>query len=62
MIFPVEPQGYYHVYHQFVVQSEQREADILALENMGYKCLIHYPIPPYKSMPIKPNLQGKSFQ
>ncbi|HOS84277.1 MAG TPA: DegT/DnrJ/EryC1/StrS family aminotransferase [Bacteroidales bacterium] len=60
-IFPVEPQGYYHVYHQFVVQSEQREADILALENMGYKCLIHYPIPPYKSNAYKAQFAGQIF-
>ncbi|NQU53948.1 MAG: DegT/DnrJ/EryC1/StrS family aminotransferase [Bacteroidetes bacterium] len=48
-IFPMEPEGYKHVYHQFVVQSENREADLLELEKSGYKCLIHYPIPPYKS-------------
>ncbi|HRS18058.1 MAG TPA: DegT/DnrJ/EryC1/StrS family aminotransferase [Bacteroidales bacterium] len=60
-IFPVEPQGYYHVYHQFVVQSEQREADMLALESMGYKCLIHYPIPPYKSNAYKEQYEGMVF-
>ncbi len=48
-IFPLEPEGYYHVYHQFVVQSENREFDMKELESLGYKCLIHYPIPPYKS-------------
>lgn len=48
-IFPVEPEGYFHVYHQFVVQSDSREKDMLELEDKGYRCLIHYPIPPYKS-------------
>ncbi|HPH17045.1 MAG TPA: DegT/DnrJ/EryC1/StrS family aminotransferase, partial [Bacteroidales bacterium] len=38
-----------------------READILALENMGYKCLIHYPIPPYKSNAYKTQFAGQIF-
>lgn len=60
-VFPVEPEGYHHVYHQFVVQSENREADMKELEEMGYRCLIHYPIPPYKSNAYKDEFAGKSF-
>ena len=48
-IWPVEPKNYYHTYHQIVVRSESRDSDMVQLEELGYKCLIHYPIPPYKS-------------
>lgn len=48
-IWPVEPTNYHHVYHQLVVRSENRSTDMTELENLGFKCLIHYPIPPYKS-------------
>lgn len=48
-IWPVEPENYHHVFHQLVVRSNNRDADMSELEKAGYKCLIHYPIPPYKS-------------
>jgi dTDP-4-amino-4,6-dideoxygalactose transaminase len=60
-IFPVEPKGYYHVYHQYVVQSENREADLIELKQMGYECLIHYPIPPYKSEAYKKEFENYTF-
>ena len=60
-LFPVEPKGYYHVFHQYVVQSENREVDIEELANMGYKCLIHYPIPPYKSNAYKDMFKKGTF-
>jgi dTDP-4-amino-4,6-dideoxygalactose transaminase len=60
-IFPVEPEGYYHVYHQFVVQSPEREKDMQELEALGYKCLIHYPIPPYKSNAYKKAYENQIF-
>lgn len=60
-VFPVEPEGYTHVYHQYVVQSNQRDIDIKELEKSGYKCLIHYPIPPYKSNAYKKQFAGHSY-
>jgi len=57
-VFPIEPEGYYHVFHQFVVQSNNRETDMSELETAGYKCLIHYPIPPYKSNAYKNQFVG----
>lgn len=60
-VFPVEPDDYYHVYHQFVVQSNQREKDMEELQKMGYSCLIHYPIPPYISHAYKHMFEGQSF-
>jgi dTDP-4-amino-4,6-dideoxygalactose transaminase len=60
-IFPIEPDGYHHVFHQYVVQSENRDEDMKKLEDMGYKCLIHYPIPPYKSNAYKSQFVGHSY-
>jgi dTDP-4-amino-4,6-dideoxygalactose transaminase len=60
-IFPHVPQGYEHVYHQFVVQSDNREADMKELEEQGYKCLIHYPIPPYRSNAYKEQYTNLTF-
>ena len=60
-IFPIEPEGYSHVYHQFVVQSNEREKDMKELEAQGYSCLIHYPIPPYKSNAYKNQYVGHSY-
>lgn len=60
-IWPIEPDGFYHTYHQLVVRSKKREEDIKYLENLGYKCLIHYPIPPYKSEAYKDSYLGQKF-
>lgn len=60
-IFPIEPDGYHHVFHQFVVQSENRDKDMQYLEEKGYRCLIHYPIPPYKSNAYKFQFAGHSY-
>ena len=60
-VFPTEPEGYYHVYHQYVVMSDNRENDIMALEKEGYKCLIHYPIPPYRSEAYKEEFKNEVF-
>ncbi len=48
-IWSRQSNDYYHVYHQLVVRSKRRDDDMKELEKMGFKCLIHYPIPPYKS-------------
>lgn len=37
-----------HVWHLFVIQSEDREQFIKHLNNSGVQGLIHYPIPPHK--------------
>ncbi len=60
-IWPVEPEGYYHTFHQLVVRSENREQDMKELEELGYKCLIHYPVPPYKSDAYKEDFSGMKF-
>ena len=60
-IFPREQKGYKHVYHQYVVQSDYRSDDMRELEKLGYKCLIHYPIPPYKSNAYKNEFINYTF-
>ena len=60
-IWPIEPEGYYHTYHQLVILSDDRDADISKLENKGYKCLIHYPIPPYKSEAYKEEYKNEVY-
>lgn len=60
-VWPEENAGFHHVYHQFVVQSQSRDQDMAELENLGFKCLIHYPIPPYKSNAYKDQFTGHSY-
>ena len=48
-----KPTNFYHVYHQLVGLIDNRDDVIKNLEKEGYKCLIHYPIPPYKSKAYK---------
>lgn len=60
-VLPVEPEDYNHVYHQYVIQSENRDKDMKDLEKLGYKCLIHYPIPPYKSNAYKEEFKKHTF-
>ncbi|RMG78672.1 MAG: DegT/DnrJ/EryC1/StrS family aminotransferase [Bacteroidetes bacterium] len=48
------PEGFYNVYHQVVAMADNRDEVIRMLEeNYELKCLIHYPIPPYKSEAYK---------
>ena len=42
-------------------QSNEREKDMKELEAQGYSCLIHYPIPPYKSNAYKNQYVGHSY-
>lgn len=49
IILPVEPKGYKHVYHQFVIRCDNRDLMQKYLENNGISTLIHYPIPPHLS-------------
>ncbi|MGU5766952.1 DegT/DnrJ/EryC1/StrS family aminotransferase [Aeromonas allosaccharophila] len=54
IILPLQPSTFSvaeykaHVWHLFVVRSEQREALQLYLTERGIQTLIHYPIPPHK--------------
>ena len=45
VIKPVEPPGYYHVYHLYVIQSQLREALQAYLKEHGIGTAIHYPKP-----------------
>ena len=45
VIKPVEPPGYYHVYHLYVIQSRQRDALQAHLKKHGIGTAIHYPNP-----------------
>ncbi len=42
-----------HVWHLFVIRSNQREALQQYLLNHGVQTLIHYPIPPHKQQAYK---------
>jgi dTDP-4-amino-4,6-dideoxygalactose transaminase len=42
---PVEPEGRRHIYHLYVVRTEDREALRSALHECGIETGIHYPIP-----------------
>ena len=46
-IKPYSPKGYKHVYHQYIIISENREELVSYLSQKGIKTLIHYPIPPH---------------
>lgn len=47
LIFPLSSKEAFHVYHQFVIRTEQREALRSFLKDNGIETLIHYPIPPH---------------
>lgn len=40
---PVVPEGYRHVYHLYVIQSDYRDALMSKLKAQGIGCAIHYP-------------------
>jgi dTDP-4-amino-4,6-dideoxygalactose transaminase len=42
---PVQPEGLRHVYHQFVVRTEERDALREHLRNLGIPTEIYYPSP-----------------
>jgi len=48
-VYQVIPEGYHHVYHQLVAMTNNRTSVLKQLDENGYKCQIHYPVPPYKS-------------
>jgi len=45
LVLPVEPTGYEHVYHLYVVRSQQRDALMAFLRERGVGTAIHYPKP-----------------
>lgn len=45
VIKPVEPPGYYHVYHLYVIQCQEREILQGYLKDHGIGTAIHYPTP-----------------
>ncbi len=47
LVLPVEPVGFGHVWHLYVVRSAQRERLRQRLEAAGIGTLIHYPVPPH---------------
>jgi dTDP-4-amino-4,6-dideoxygalactose transaminase len=47
LILPVVAEGATHVYHLFVIRSENRDSLQKYLANKGIGTLVHYPIPPH---------------
>lgn len=42
---PLEPDGYRHVYHLYVIEIDRRDAVRTALANAGIETGLHYPVP-----------------
>jgi len=55
LILPVEQQGCFHVYHQYVVRSQRRDALRTYLRGEGIGTLVHYPVPIHR----QPAYQGR---
>ena len=47
MILPQTAAGADHVYHLFVIRTEERDALQDYLKNVGIQTQIHYPVPPH---------------
>jgi dTDP-4-amino-4,6-dideoxygalactose transaminase len=47
LILPAEPGGESHVYHLFVVRTDQRDELMDFLKSRGAKSSLHYPVPPH---------------
>ena len=45
VVAPVEPEGYFHTYHQFVVRVPRRDALRAHLEADGIGTAVYYPVP-----------------
>lgn len=45
LVLPVEPEGYYHVYHQYTVRHPERDALARWLREQGVETGVIYPIP-----------------
>lgn len=55
------PDGYYNTFHQLVACTSDRDSTMEELEKLGLKCIIHYPIPPYKSEAYKKEFQSHHY-
>lgn len=49
ILLPMIREGATHIWHQFVVRSEERDELIKYLDEKGIGTIIHYPIPPHLS-------------
>lgn len=49
IILPQTREGATHIWHQFVVRSDERDGLIRYLDGKGIGTIIHYPIPPHLS-------------
>jgi dTDP-4-amino-4,6-dideoxygalactose transaminase len=49
IVLPTTRQGVTHVWHQFVIRTDDRDLLIKYLEENGIGTIIHYPIPPHLS-------------
>lgn len=49
IVLPTIREGATHIWHQFVVRSEERDELIKYLDQKGIGTIIHYPIPPHLS-------------
>ncbi|MBP5471256.1 MAG: DegT/DnrJ/EryC1/StrS family aminotransferase, partial [Lachnospiraceae bacterium] len=47
IIKPVQQEGGYEVYHQYVIRSERRDELIEYLKEKEIGTIIHYPVPPH---------------
>ncbi|MBL4625331.1 MAG: DegT/DnrJ/EryC1/StrS family aminotransferase, partial [Flavobacteriales bacterium] len=55
------PEGYNHVYHQLVALTTNRDTTVQKLQDDGFQCQIHYPVPPYKSEAYEKDFSESSF-
>ncbi|HDD52634.1 MAG TPA: DegT/DnrJ/EryC1/StrS family aminotransferase [Thermosulfidibacter takaii] len=50
---PLEPKGYYHVYHQYTIRTLHRDALLSHLREKGIGCQVYYPLPIHMQEPFK---------
>ena len=50
---PVTAEGCTHVYHLFVVQTDERDRFMAHLKENGVGCDVHYPTPPFLAKPYQ---------
>jgi dTDP-4-amino-4,6-dideoxygalactose transaminase len=57
ILLPVEPPGYHHVYHLYVIRSQNRDALQARLKERGIGTAVHYPTPVH----LQPFYAGHGF-
>ncbi len=55
---PLEPGGYYHVYHQYTIRTSHRDALLAYLREKGIGCQVYYPVPIHLQEPFKDAPRG----